>query len=41
MNRYSYRYDIAVVGSSEQVDEVQARQVVPLPVSHEYRQIKR
>ena len=34
-------YDIAVVGSSEQADEVQARQVVPLPVSHEYRQIKR
>ena len=28
-------YDIAVVGSSEQVDEVQARQVIPLPVSHE------
>lgn len=39
--RLGEHYDIAVVGSSEQVDEVQARQVIPLPVSHEYRQIKR
>ena len=39
--RLGEHYDIAVVGSSEQADEVQARQVIPLPVSHEYRQIKR
>lgn len=39
--RLGEHYDIAVVGSSEQADEVPARQVIPLPVSHEYRQIKR
>lgn len=34
-------YDIAVVGSCEQAEEVQPRRVVPLPVNNDYMQVMR